>query len=106
MRSLLIDAFRTVAAVCEDVNELTKGRVRRILLLVRRGGRDIKQNGAMPPCWSGRVGRSQIQLLASDHPVCASFGGFAAFSLARSHPSSRGGEFCSLKHIGQFIHSS
>jgi hypothetical protein len=67
----------TVAAVCYG----------RIPLLLRRGGRDIKKNGA-PHQIMERTGWSLTNhvtecilepWLASDHPVCGCFGGFAAF---------------------------
>src|SRR5262245_28015234 len=42
--------------------------------------------------------------LVSDHPVCAQFG-TGTLSFWRSHPSSQGGDFRSLKQVGQLIHT-
>src|SRR6266481_8596067 len=67
-------------------------------------------NGAKPPImertgWSltNHVAECILEpWLVSDHPVCGRFGGFAAFLLSRSHPSSRGGE---CAHNQQFADS-
>jgi hypothetical protein len=57
-----------------------------IPLLVRRGGRDLKNNDAKPPYWSGRGDRSQARFGESDHPVCGTQVGFAEIFLMPQPP--------------------
>ena len=55
--------------------------------LREEGGRDIKKNGAKPPCWSGRGGRFRaifriaLRNISAKAPTPSApgFGGFAAF---------------------------
>src|SRR5215831_7839101 len=61
-------------------------------LLVRRGGCGIKKILAKPTL-APQTGWSLTRYTpgVTDHPVRSNKGGFAAFSLCRVHPSSRGG---------------
>ena len=65
-------------------------QAKRIPLLVRRGGRDIKKMARSLLIRSGRGGRSQVMFGVSEHPVCGGAKvGFADIFLMPQPPLSR-----------------
>src|SRR5215470_11455851 len=77
---------------------------------VRRGGRDIKKNGAKPP-YLERTGWSLTSHVAGMHsenlrcerpPRLRRFGGFATFFYCAATPPHRGGDYSPGSHFVDF----